>query len=588
MARLRLRTQLLFASLLIICALTGALLLTVHQMVRSEIQKQMHESTDASLRAFGNVQQHLELQLSRTAAVLAELPTLKALMTTDDALTIQDGSQPFWKLAGSDLFLLANSNGQILGFHVKRPGWAARLAEPDLMRSIGQGEGTAWWYADGKLYWVFLNPITAGPINNRESLGFVALGYQVDTTVARQLAVVPNSQIVLATADSIIASTLRPDQESELQQWLGREGSGAYSGTHEVDLNGGKFQVSSVLIHNGLPAPVRCYVLVSLQPANDFIQRLSRTIFVLGISAVLLAALLLSFFSLTITHPLDDLVAGVRALAAGDFTYSITTRGSSEVVELGTAFSKMRGELLVFQQRKIANERITALGRAASSISHDLRHFLAALVANAEFLYEAEKLKLNRDEIYEEIQTASHQMTDLLDSLRELAQEGITICPAPCALDQTARRAVEAVLTRPEFRNRSIVIRTSGEMDGVFDAKKIERAFFNLLLNACESTEPGRGQIKLDIVSSAESFEVRVADNGPGIPTVIRGTLFDPFVSSGKPNGTGLGLAIVNKAVHDHAGSIVLVQTSESGTIFLVKFPRFTHIASANQEPVTI
>jgi nitrogen-specific signal transduction histidine kinase len=45
-------------------------------------------------------------------------------------------------------------------------------------------------------------------------------------------------------------------------------------------------------------------------------------------------------------------------------------------------------------------------------------------------------------------------------------------------------------------------------------------------------------------------------DNGPGIPASIRSTLFDPFVSSGKPNGTGLGLAIVNKIIHDHGGSV--------------------------------
>ncbi len=584
MARLRLRTQLLIATLAIICALTGALLFSVRHTVRSEIDRQVQESTSASLRAFGSVQQQRQLQLSRTAAVLAELPTLKALMTTEDALTIQDGSEPFWKLAGSDLFLLANPSGRILGFHAKMPGWTAPVAEPDLKRSLEQGEDTAWWYANGQLYWVFLRPITAGTESNKEPLGVVALGYQVDSTVAGQLALVPDSQIVLATGDTVIASTLSTDQETELQRWLTSDGSGDF-GTQELILGSGQYEVSSVLIHNGPPAPVRCYVLMSLQPAASFIRRLNRTIFFLGISAILLAALLLSFVSLTITHPLDNLVAGVRALAAGDFTYSITPRGSSEVVELGAAFSRMRRELLASQERKIATERIAALGRAASSISHDLRHFLAALVANAEFLYEADKLKLNRDEIYDEIKTASHQMTDLLDSLRELAQEGSAISPVPGSLDQAVRGAVEAVLTRPELRSRTISITRSGEMDGVFDPKKMERAFFNLLLNACEAAGQGQGRISIDIVSSSQSFSVRIVDNGPGIPPAILGTLFDPFVSSGKPNGTGLGLAIVNKIVHDHGGSVSVVQTSESGTVFLVQMPRSSQVVSASPQP---
>ncbi len=80
------------------------------------------------------------------------------------------------------------------------------------------------------------------------------------------------------------------------------------------------------------------------------------------------------------------------------------------------------------------------------------------------------------------------------------------------------------------------------------------------------------------------SFEVRVADNGPGIPESIRNTLFDPFVSSGKPNGTGLGLAIVNKIIHDHGGSVSVEQTSEAGTVFLVRLPRSSRAVSASSQ----
>jgi signal transduction histidine kinase len=408
----------------------------------------------------------------------------------------------------------------------------------------------------------------------------LAVGYQVDSTVAEQLALVSGSQIVLAIGDFVIASTLPSRVESKLRGWIGQKDLGSSTGTRELTLGTDQYQVASVLIHEGPPAPVRCYVLLSLQRSNSFLQRLNRTIYILGVSTVFLGALLLSFVSRTITHPLDNLVSGVRALAAGDYMFSITPRGCSEAAELGEAFSKMRSELLASQRRWIAAERIAALGSAASSISHDLRHHLAAVVANAEFLYEAENLKLNRDEIYEEIKTASAEMTDLLDSLRELAREDIGVSPAPASLDQTVRHAVESVLTKPELRSRRISINASGEMEGVFDPKKMERAFFNLVLNACEATARRQGQINVELQSSAESFEVRVADNGPGIPTSIRGTLFDPFISSGKPNGTGLGLAIVNKIIRDHGGSVSVEQTSEAGTVFLVKLPRTSRAVS--------
>ena len=573
MARLRLRSQLLIASLLIICTLTGGLLLIVRYTVRSEIAKQVRESTDASLLAFENMQREREVQLSRTAALLAELPTLKASMTTEHALTIQDASEPFWKLAGSDLFLLAKSDGTLLGFHVAKPGWNADVAAGDLKSSLEQGEDATWWYADGQLYRVFLHPITAGTAENQRQLGVLAIGYQIDSTMAKQLAEVSGSEIALATGDKIIASTLSPEEQAELQQSLQRNFN-ADNGSREITLGKNQYQVASILIRSGPPAPVKSYVLMSLQPSNGFIRRLNRTIFILAISEVMLAALLLTFVSRTITHPLDNLVSGVRALAAGDYTYSITPRGSSEVAELGEAFSKMRGELLASQQQQLATERIAAFGTAASSISHDLRHYLAAVVANAEFLYEAEKLKLNRDEIYDEIKTASDQMTDLLDSLRELARTDSSIVPVSAFLDQSVRRAIDSVRARPELRSRVISISTSGDMNGVFDPKKMERAFFNLLLNACEATAQSEGQIKIEVGSSGKLFEVRVADNGAGVPASIRGTLFNPFVSSGKSNGTGLGLAIVSKVIHDHGGTVTVERTSGAGTIFLVTLPR--------------
>jgi len=586
MSRLRLRTQLLIATLLIICALMGALLLIVRHTVRSEIARQVQQSTDASLHAFESVQKQHELELSRAAAMLAELPTLKALMTTEHALTIQDASEPFWKLAGSDLFLLGNAGGRVVGFHVSTKGWTSAVAERDLARSLEQGEDAAWWYADGQLYWVFLRPIMAGTKNEQRQLGILAVGYRVDSMVAEQLALVSASQIALATDNQVIASTLSAGDEAELQHSIGRPDFRRETSTQELSLGADRYQVASVLIQNGPPNPIRCYVLLSLQQANGFIDRLNRVIFVLGFSAVLLAGLLLSFVSRTITSPLDNLVAGVRALGIGDYTYSITPQGSSEVAELGEAFSKMRGELLSSQQRWLATERIAALGRAASSISHDLRHYLAAVVANAEFLYEADRLKLNRDEIYDEIKTASHQMVDMLDSLRELAREDSPISPAPACLDQTIRGAVDAVHASPELRSCSISIRSSGEMDGVFDPPKIQRAFLNLLLNACEATSQREGKIQVEILSSEDSFDIRVVDNGSGIPAAIRATLFDPFVSAGKPNGTGLGLAIVSKIVHDHDGSVSVEKTSAAGTVFLVKLPRAPRGVTASARPV--
>jgi len=395
---------------------------------------------------------------------------------------------------------------------------------------------------------------------------------------------VAGNQIALATGNDLIASTLPAKDEAAMQRKLAQNDPQLDSGSREVTLDTDGYAFSSVLLHGALPSPVRCYVMMPLGPVNSFMRRLNHTIFILGVSAIIFGAVLFGLLSRKITKPLDNLVSGVRALAAGDYAYSITPEGTSEVAELSTAFAKMRGELLASQQRQIETERIAALGRAASSISHDLRHYLAAVVANAEFLYEADELKLDKSEIYQEIKTASTQMTDLIDSLREVAHQGSAISPEPTDLEQIIRRAIEAVQARPEFRNRSITLHADSELEGMFDPRKLERAFFNLVLNACEATPDDESQVAVDVQTRKDSFEIRVSDQGSGVPENIRGRAFDPFVSSGKPNGTGLGLAIVSKIVSDHGGSVTLERTSEAGTVMLVKLPRVANAVASHSD----
>src|SRR5690242_9193763 len=190
MSRLRLKTQLLISTLLIISALTGAMLLIVRHTVRTEINDQVRDSVSASVRAFESVQNQRQDQLSRTTAMLAELPTLKALMTTNHAPTIRDGSLPFWQLAGSDLFLLANPKGDIMALHSRKSGLDGADVAQDLTGSLDRSEEAAWWYADDQLYWVFVRPITAGSGSDTKQLGALAVGYQVDSSVAEQLALV--------------------------------------------------------------------------------------------------------------------------------------------------------------------------------------------------------------------------------------------------------------------------------------------------------------------------------------------------------------------------------------------------------------
>src|SRR2546423_11093430 len=119
-------------------------------------------------------------------------------------------------------------------------------------------------------------------------------------------------------------------------------------------------------------------------------------------------------------------------------------------------------------------------------------------------------------------------MTDLIDSLRELSYQRTAISPEPANLDHILRRAIDDVKVRPEFRHRTITLNACDDLEGVFDPKKLERAFFNLLLNACEATSEGNRRVIIDVQMRKNSFEVRITDEGSGVPENIRGKAFDP------------------------------------------------------------
>ena len=90
----------------------------------------------------------------------------------------------------------------------------------------------------------------------------------------------------------------------------------------------------------------------------------------------------------------------------------------------------MRSSLLRSQQSLLEAERLATIGRMASSISHDLRHSLAAIVANAEFLCESGLTGDQREELYREVRVGVNQMTDLIDSLLEFSRTRESLRPS--------------------------------------------------------------------------------------------------------------------------------------------------------------
>jgi signal transduction histidine kinase len=569
---MRLSTRFLLAMLAITAALTTTSLLLVRRSVQNNVRREIVVDLHNSVSTFENFQHVRETMLTRSAELLADLPITRAIMTSPDPVTIQDASQDVWQVAGSDLFVLIDRSGKVVALHTKTPGFTRDAAEHYFQRSLSEEDSSHWWFGAHHLYQAFLQPVYRGSRTEGTLLGFLVIGHEIDDQLAREVSKVAASQVAFSYGNEVVATTLTPEQmRSESVR-------GLVSGTAERDprdIEVGKehFLATTLELSGQQPTPVRLSVLGSYDQAAQFLDQLNRYLLLLGLLAVLIGSALVFFVSQTFTRPLGNLVGGVRALERGDFHHPLDPRGGDEVAELTRAFDRMRASLLKSQQDLLESEQLATIGRMASSISHDLRHSLAAIVANSEFLCDGRLTSTQREELYQEVRTGVNSMTDLIDSLLEFARTRESLNPSHSSVCETVHRAVQVVRVHPRYHGTVIEVHCQDRFQGWFDPRKLERALYNLLLNACEAVPRVGGKVEVTVAETSDAISIQVSDNGPGIAESIREKLFHPFISYGKENGTGLGLTVVQKIVQDHGGEVILQRTPEERTVFTIVLP---------------
>ena len=105
------------------------------------------------------------------------------------------------------------------------------------------------------------------------------------------------------------------------------------------------------------------------------------------------------------------------------------------------------------------------------------------------------------------------------------------------------------------------------------DKQRLVIAITNILINAIESMETGKGKLDVTLADSPEHFIVSISDNGVGISEEYISKLFDPFFTL-KKNGTGLGLAVSYSIIQSHKGAIVVDTAVGRGTNFIINFKK--------------
>jgi signal transduction histidine kinase len=434
------------------------------------------------------------------------------------------------------------------------------------------------------LFDVSVRPLYFGDEVHGTLLGYVVSGYRIDTDVIALISHASGDEAAFFTGRSIVASTLPAARQQELAQQVSALGSALGSGPapgeriSEVSLGGRKYLATGTDLTQEALGDLSLVVLKSFEPADRAIQEINRLVLLLGVGAVVLGSVLMIILSRIVTEPLETLAQGVQAFGLGNPSHRLPENGTLEVRELSDAFARMRGEIQANHRALLEAERLATIGSMASSVSHDLRHYLAAVFANAEFLSSSHLTAQERGELLADIQVAVDGATELLDSLLILSRTGAAFHRAPGSVLRIAEKSISLLRAHPDAEGVTVRLDCDDQEGAcaMVDAKQMQRAIYNLLLNACQSAHytDGRREVILSIKVAEETIEMLVTDSGPGVAEHIRGSLFQPFVSNGKQSGTGLGLTLAAAVAKEHGGAVTLVSSRPGETIFRLTLQR--------------
>jgi signal transduction histidine kinase len=225
---------------------------------------------------------------------------------------------------------------------------------------------------------------------------------------------------------------------------------------------------------------------------------------------------------------------------------------------------------------------LAKLGQRSDEIIHDLGNPLTILTCCIELL----QTKIN-----EMRPEAGGQWIEALGYI-QMIKRSVQHC---CSLADTWRQLrddisqdrngvsaqeflVEAVDSLQPMANMAKVVlrleaeNLSADANIEIDATQMRRVAHNLMINALQSTEAGRGLVSVRARTVEQEFEFSVTDNGSGIPADRLAVIFEPYFST-KSEGTGLGLAIAKRIVEEHSGNLRAESELGRGSTFVVRLP---------------
>jgi PAS domain S-box-containing protein len=225
------------------------------------------------------------------------------------------------------------------------------------------------------------------------------------------------------------------------------------------------------------------------------------------------------------------------------------------------------------QEQLIQSEKLAGIGILASGVAHEINNPLSGIIGMAEASLEEEDITTIRGYLTD-ILNCGQRISEIVKGLRSYCriakQEEHNLIDMNEVLEESLK------MVRLALKTSSVeVVRKFQPVDKVVaNLGEIQQVFTNLITNAFQAVDSKGGIITLSTRSLRDSVEVKMSDNGVGIPQTHLSQIFDPFFTTKNPGeGTGLGLNIVYRLVTKYGGTIDVESKEGLGTTFILRFP---------------
>jgi PAS domain S-box-containing protein len=225
------------------------------------------------------------------------------------------------------------------------------------------------------------------------------------------------------------------------------------------------------------------------------------------------------------------------------------------------------------QEQLIQSEKLAGIGILASGVAHEINNPLSGIIGMAEIALEEEDPTKNESYL-KDILSCAQRISGIVSALRSYsraAKKGeLDLVNLNEVLEETLKMVRLVAQKTPvevikNFQPTEKIQANIGE---------IQQVFTNLITNAFHAMDGKGGKLILSTRSVGDWVEVKVSDDGMGIPQKYLNQIFDPFFTTKKPGeGTGLGLNIVYRIVTKYEGKIDVESRDQIGTTFTIKFP---------------